>query len=390
MSLARAGIPPGRVWTGPMELLDTVRSCSAAAALVSIALAFRTGPRDALTLTWAAFCASIFCAMAGAALVGRAGPLGPALQVLGAASCGWFWLFSRALFRAKDPVAPVHVLVVLAIIMPTLIEALLTGFAGGRALDPASSAARMLLNAQGLLSSTVLIMCFWEALGDRETVAGRPPEAVFRLLFLAAYATGIAVSILWPNHSPDASLAARLELTLQAACSLIFVGVSGAAVWYRRRHPLPAQGPARAPARGTETGLTVGEEERALARRIEDYLAVHDLYLEPTLKVADLAAALGEPDYRVTRAITGVLGHRNFNQFINAYRLETAKRLLADPGQDHRSILAISMDSGFGSVGPFNRAFKASVGMTPGAYRAAARAGAPDAAPLVRPAHAQV
>ena len=35
-------------------------------------------------------------------------------------------------------------------------------------------------------------------------------------------------------------------------------------------------------------------------------------------------------------------------------------------------ILTIALDAGFGSLGPFNRAFKDAEGMTPSAYRAGA------------------
>jgi AraC-like DNA-binding protein len=36
-------------------------------------------------------------------------------------------------------------------------------------------------------------------------------------------------------------------------------------------------------------------------------------------------------------------------------------------------ILTIALDSGYGSIGPFNRAFRQRYGMTPTEYRAAAR-----------------
>ncbi len=62
-----------------------------------------------------------------------------------------------------------------------------------------------------------------------------------------------------------------------------------------------------------------------------------------------------------------MLGFENFNRMINHHRIEQAKRLLIDP--DRRSILEIAFDCGFGSVGPFNRAFKAETGTTPRAYR---------------------
>jgi AraC-like DNA-binding protein len=66
--------------------------------------------------------------------------------------------------------------------------------------------------------------------------------------------------------------------------------------------------------------------------------------------------------------INQVLGAPNFNQWVNRYRIEHACRLLRE--QPRRSVLDISLDAGFGSLGPFNRAFKAATGCTPSAWRA--------------------
>lgn len=67
--------------------------------------------------------------------------------------------------------------------------------------------------------------------------------------------------------------------------------------------------------------------------------------------------------------MTGPLGFRNFNQMVNHVRIEEAQRRLADPAFDHLPILTLAYDCGFGSIGPFNRAFKAKTGMTPQAFR---------------------
>ena len=78
------------------------------------------------------------------------------------------------------------------------------------------------------------------------------------------------------------------------------------------------------------------------------------------------------PEHRVSRLIGQSLGEANFNQWVNRHRVAHARRLLADPACS-ASILDISGDAGFASLGPFNRAFKAATGCTPTAYRAAHR-----------------
>ena len=74
------------------------------------------------------------------------------------------------------------------------------------------------------------------------------------------------------------------------------------------------------------------------------------------------------------RAINGGLGYRNFNEFLHGYRLgEAEARLRAQP---HLPILTIALDVGYGSIGPFNRAFRARHGATPSEYRAGSGIGA--------------
>lgn len=75
------------------------------------------------------------------------------------------------------------------------------------------------------------------------------------------------------------------------------------------------------------------------------------------------------PEHQLRALINGELGHRNFSAFLNAYRLTEAKRLLADPEQARRQVLQIALDVGFGSIAPFNRAFKEATGRTPTEFR---------------------
>ena len=108
-----------------------------------------------------------------------------------------------------------------------------------------------------------------------------------------------------------------------------------------------------------------------LAQRLLTHMETMRPYRDETLTVAGLAAQLGEPEYRLRRIVNGALGHRNFAAFLNGYRLAEVKAALADPEQREVPILTIALDSGFGSLGPFNRAFREAEGTTPSAWRAA-------------------
>lgn len=129
----------------------------------------------------------------------------------------------------------------------------------------------------------------------------------------------------------------------------------------------------------------MSQDDRRLADAILRLLEDEQVYREPELRVADLATRLGTVDYRVSRTITQVLAEENFNRLVNRYRIAHACRLLADPATDG-TVLDICLASGFASLGPFNRAFKAATGCTPSAYRATHRRDVAEATP--HPDHA--
>jgi AraC-like DNA-binding protein len=99
-------------------------------------------------------------------------------------------------------------------------------------------------------------------------------------------------------------------------------------------------------------------------------LMEHDrAYREEGLSIGGLAGKLGVPEHGLRRLINRRLGYRNFNAFLNRYRLDDVMAALADPAQEAVPILTIALDAGFQSLGPFNRAFKAQTGMTPSEFR---------------------
>jgi AraC-like DNA-binding protein len=118
-----------------------------------------------------------------------------------------------------------------------------------------------------------------------------------------------------------------------------------------------------------------------LLLRLDHLMTTDRVYRQEGLTIGALAVKLRAPEYRLRQAINEGLGHRNFNAFLNGYRIGEAKAALGDPGQMEVPVLTIAMDAGFQSIGPFNRAFRAETGMTPTEYRRATlAAAAPDKA----------
>jgi len=109
--------------------------------------------------------------------------------------------------------------------------------------------------------------------------------------------------------------------------------------------------------------------EIALARRVTDAMASEKLWKREGLGIANLAKELGTQAYVLRRAINRRLGYRNFNDFLHDYRLNDVARRLSDPAERHLPVLTLALDSGYGSIGPFNRAFKARFGVTPSQFR---------------------
>lgn len=313
-----------------------------------------TGPWRApgrLAAYGTAMAVSFACYAVGHALNGAGGLAGTLLDMIGVGACGWAWLIARALFdpAKQDAWWPRIVVGVLVVSGALTVLSLPTG--------PRQIAE----NTYALSGSAALLLTFFEPF-HRYRRDLPIEEKRFRLAFVVVYAALVAVSILAPHGSAVTAVEAyRLDL-INSGCAIGGLIAGVVAIVWRLRHPLTE--PAR-PARRAPTA-----EDQDLAARIVRLLREEQIHAEPNLKVADVAARLGQPEYRVSQCVTGVLGFENFNRMINQHRIEQAKAMLRDPAR--RPILDVAYDCGFGSVGPFNRAFKAEVGVTPRAYRAAA------------------
>ena len=118
----------------------------------------------------------------------------------------------------------------------------------------------------------------------------------------------------------------------------------------------------------------LGRAEYRLLKALEHALEHERVYREEGLTIGVLASRLNAREYLLRRLINGHLGFRNFNDFLHSYRIREASRRLRHADEHDVPVLSIALDVGYASIGPFNRAFKSRIGMTPSAFRKRATA----------------
>lgn len=291
----------------------------------------------------------VYAAVAGAAFVAYIlarvleGEAARVFDVLGVSACGWAWLLTRALFDPARQDAW----------WPRLVAGVVAVAGAATVLWPnGGPVSKIAENLYALSGSAALVLTLVEPF-QRHGCAISRAERRFRRAFGLVFVILVGASVLAAWTAPE---------PVKVVCALVGLAAAGAAVAFRLRHPLSLEAPEKKQATA---------EDRRLADRLMRLLQEEAIYAEPELRIADVARCLNEPEHRVSRAISAGLGFANFNRLINHHRIEQAKRHLAS--DDDRSILEIALECGFGSIGPFNRAFKAETGVTPRAYRAIAR-----------------
>lgn len=108
----------------------------------------------------------------------------------------------------------------------------------------------------------------------------------------------------------------------------------------------------------------VDEVIKKLTYRME----VEKTYRDEELSLQVLAEKLSVTPHHLSQILNEKL-NKSFSDYINTYRIEEAKKLLADDKNGHRKVLTIAFDVGFNTKAAFNYAFKKYTGMTPTQYR---------------------
>lgn len=290
-----------------------------------------------------------------------------------------FWLFARTLFDDDFVLRPRHVATWLAVVGLGVLFYAVVVLPQRRDLDAFALAVAIAMRWTPLVFAVLAILAAaaqWRAdlveprrqlrrlivvMGTVYTVVMATARLLSRDGRLSDVMSVLDSTMLLVIVALMAVRALRLQASELFAVAPSAPGTAGAA-------PPPADPSADPPGSAPPPAPPDPADDR-LAAELQRLMTEERAYRTEDLTVASLAAMLKTPEYRLRRLINQRLGHRNFNAFVNGFRLDEAQRWLADPAQREVPILTIALDAGFQSIGPFNRAFKAATGLTPTEYR---------------------
>lgn len=277
------------------------------------------------------------------------------LHMLSLSAPPFFWLFASSWFDDDFELRPWHIVAVVAVVACGL---------AGNYLYAVEQLRVTPIGAVWRVSSIICVLLgLWASLKGRAADLVEPRRRV-RL----ALAIVVAVVILWivVAEIGVASWPPPDSWRVTNAFGMLVLAATVALATLGWRDPALIA----APSKPVAAPLRPEFDDAPLLARLDTDMRHDRLYRQDGLTITAVAARLGVPEYRLRRAINQGLGARNFNAYLNGFRLAEAEEALADPEQREVPILTIAMDAGFGSLAPFNRAFRDRHGCTPTEYRA--------------------
>lgn len=105
-----------------------------------------------------------------------------------------------------------------------------------------------------------------------------------------------------------------------------------------------------------------------ISEKLKQAIQTEKAYLNPNLMLSDLATEMNITSKELSKHINESLG-MNFSEFINFYRVQEVKILMASAEASKYTLVTLAEKAGFRSKSSFNETFKKVTGITPSAYK---------------------
>ncbi len=110
------------------------------------------------------------------------------------------------------------------------------------------------------------------------------------------------------------------------------------------------------------------KENIQLFKTIDTIITTNKLFLDANLHLDKVSVLSSITSHQISSVINEQTG-KNFNNYINKYRIEEAKKKLREDEKQQFTISSIAYDVGFNSLSSFNAAFKKFENSTPSQFR---------------------
>ena len=321
------------------------------------------------------FCASIVMVCAEQLSAPVIGSYSYLVGLLTCGTCNVIWLLSRALFRgnsntndSEPAFSKRHIIFALSIAVLVMINKGLL-FTNAMSYSDESELhwfKAPLIEVMTLLSSTVLVLSFWEAL--RGYSHQSKAQKMHRIVFSSVFFLGVFLCMVVVEGAFTDQQAEQIFPWLRAVSALSIMIVIQFILSALHRARLDSTNGTDKVLDSTHTD-TESAVDLVVVSGIEDLIFEKQMYLQADVKMKDFAQALCVPEYKVSRAIRLHFGAPNFNHYINRYRIEHAIKLMSSAHSSSWAHLVIALESGFSSVNTFNRVFKTTQGCIPSEFK---------------------
>lgn len=113
---------------------------------------------------------------------------------------------------------------------------------------------------------------------------------------------------------------------------------------------------------------TLSDEQRqSIFQKLETVMRDDLLYLDANLTLRTVAEKLAVSANQLSEAVN-VSSDRNFNDYVNSFRIKAVCKKLETGDHNRLTFLAIALECGFNSKASFNRSFRKQIGQTPSAF----------------------